>query len=120
MTQYAKASAFGGGGGGLSDPMSTRGDIIIRDATNTTARLANGAAGTVLSSDGTDTSWQAPASNLNQSTVLKSGGAISINGGDAAKLDIAAGIALFRPGPMDSIPDYCACKNEGRKHYQQP
>jgi hypothetical protein len=42
---------------GLSDPMTTRGDVIIRNSSNTTARLAVGAAGKILSSDGTDVSW---------------------------------------------------------------
>lgn len=46
---------------GLTDPMTTRGDIIVRDATNTTARLAVGTAGQFLSSDGTDVSWSTPA-----------------------------------------------------------
>jgi hypothetical protein len=44
---------------GFSDPMTTRGDIIYRDATNTTARLAAGAATYVLTSDGTDIAWAA-------------------------------------------------------------
>ena len=44
-------------GGGLTDPMTTRGDIIVRNSSNTTARLAIGAAGKILSSDGTDISW---------------------------------------------------------------
>jgi hypothetical protein len=39
--------------------MTTRGDIIIRNPSNVTARLGRGSAGTVLSSDGTDVSWQA-------------------------------------------------------------
>lgn len=56
-------------GTGLVDPMTTRGDIIIRDSSNSTARLAIGSAGTVLSSDGTDVSWQAA-----------SGGALAANG----------------------------------------
>lgn len=50
------------GSGTLFDPMTTRGDIIIRDATNTTARLGIGTNGQVLSSDGTDISWQTKAS----------------------------------------------------------
>src|SRR5574339_1312803 len=50
------------GGGGFSDPMTTRGDIIIRNASNVTARLGIGSAGKVLSSDGTDVSWQTPSS----------------------------------------------------------
>lgn len=41
----------------LTDPMTTRGDLIDRNASNVTARLAIGAAGKILSSDGTDVSW---------------------------------------------------------------
>jgi hypothetical protein len=41
--------------------MTTRGDVIIRNASNTTARLGIGAAGTFLSSDGTDVSWATPS-----------------------------------------------------------
>ena len=42
---------------GFSDPMTTRGDIIIRDNTNTTTRLGVGTNGQVLTTDGTDISW---------------------------------------------------------------
>ena len=38
--------------------MTTRGDIIVRDATNTTARLGIGTVNQVLKSDGTDISWE--------------------------------------------------------------
>jgi len=48
-------------GTGLSDPMTTRGDIIVRNASNVTARLAIGSSGKVLQSDGTDISWQTPS-----------------------------------------------------------
>jgi hypothetical protein len=41
----------------FTDPMTTRGDIIYRDATNTTTRLGRGTAGQVLKSDGTDIAW---------------------------------------------------------------
>lgn len=41
----------------LADPMTTRGDIIVRNAANATARLAVGAANSVLGSDGTDVAW---------------------------------------------------------------
>jgi hypothetical protein len=44
--------------GALSDPMTTRGDIIYRDSGNSTARLAVGGDGQVLTSDGTDVSWE--------------------------------------------------------------
>jgi len=45
---------------GFADPMTTRGDIIIRNASNVTARLGIGASGRLLQSDGTDISWAAP------------------------------------------------------------
>ncbi len=48
-------------GGGLSDPMTSRGDIIIRNSSNVTARLAKGTATYVLTSDGTDVAWAAPS-----------------------------------------------------------
>jgi hypothetical protein len=44
---------------GFADPMTTRGDVIIRNASNVTARLAVGANDYVLTSDGTDISWEA-------------------------------------------------------------
>lgn len=47
--------------GALTDPMTTRGDVIVRNASNVTARLAIGSSGKVLSSDGTDVSWQTPS-----------------------------------------------------------
>ncbi len=47
--------------GGFVDPMTTRGDVIVRNAANATARLAIGTTGKVLQSDGTDISWQTPA-----------------------------------------------------------
>lgn len=50
-------TGLAGGGGGMSDPMTTRGDIIIRNSSNTTARLAVGSARRVFKSDGTDPSW---------------------------------------------------------------
>lgn len=51
------------GSTGLSDPMTTRGDIIYRNASNVTARLPIGANSYVLTSDGTDVSWAASASS---------------------------------------------------------
>lgn len=48
-----------GSGAGFADPMTTRGDIIVRNASNVTARLAKGAAGTYLGSDGTDVGYAA-------------------------------------------------------------
>lgn len=45
----------------LTDPMTARGDIIVRNSSNATARLAVGAARQTLSSDGTDISWTYPS-----------------------------------------------------------
>ena len=42
---------------GFLDPMTTRGDIIYKDPSNVTNRLALGTVGQVLTSDGTDASW---------------------------------------------------------------
>ena len=49
------------GGSGFPDPMTTRGDIIYRDNTNTTTRLGLGTNGQVLSSNGTDLTWNTPS-----------------------------------------------------------
>jgi len=46
------------------DPMTTRGDLIYRDPTNATTRLGRGTAGQVLTSDGTDISWQPSAAGF--------------------------------------------------------
>ena len=48
---------------GFADPMTTRGDIVIRDASNNTERLGIGANAFILTSDGTDVSWSVPAIN---------------------------------------------------------
>lgn len=50
-----------GAGSGLSDPMTTRGDIIVRDSSNVTARLAIGAtAGMVVGKTGSDVAYFLP------------------------------------------------------------
>jgi len=48
------------GGGGFSDPMTTAGDIIIRDGSNTTTRLAAGTNTHVLTLSGGVPVWAAP------------------------------------------------------------
>ena len=50
--------AFAAPTGGFTSPLTTRGDLLTRNAT-VHARLAVGAAGTFLRSDGTDPSWAA-------------------------------------------------------------
>ena len=70
-------------GSGLSDPMTTRGDIIIRNASNVTARLAIGSSGKVLSTDGTDVSWQTPTAAA----------ITTVDGGATADVSVAADAA---------------------------
>lgn len=50
-----------GGGSGMADPMTTRGDMIYRNSSNTTARLPIGTNTQVLTSNGTDVAWATPA-----------------------------------------------------------
>ena len=49
---------------GFSDPMTTRGDLIFRNASNTTARLGRGTANQILTSDGTDLLWATPSGGV--------------------------------------------------------
>jgi hypothetical protein len=53
-------------------PVTTRGDLITRDATNN-IRLGIGAAGTVLKSDGTDPSWGFGPGTFLGTTVVTNG-----------------------------------------------
>ncbi len=46
---------------GFSDPMTTRGDVIVKDASNVTTRLGIGTNGQALMSDGTDIAWGTPS-----------------------------------------------------------
>ncbi len=52
----------------LADPTTTRGDIIYRNPSNVLDRLGVGAAGRVLTSDGTDASWQPAAGGVSSGT----------------------------------------------------
>ena len=51
----------------------TRGSILYGNASGATARLAKGAAGTVLTSDGTDISWAAAAGGGSMEFIASSG-----------------------------------------------
>ncbi len=51
-------------GTGLTDPMTTIGDLIFRDGTNTTNRLALGTAGQILTVSGGVPSWQNAAAGF--------------------------------------------------------
>lgn len=60
--QIAQTAAFD-----ALSPVTTRGDLITRDASNN-VRLAVGAAGKVLRSDGTDPAWAYPSYNYTAQT----------------------------------------------------
>lgn len=49
---------------GFADPMTTRGDLIYRDNSNSTARLPLGASNAVLLSNGTDLIWSTISSSI--------------------------------------------------------
>jgi hypothetical protein len=58
LTKSAGGNAvFEAATGGMTDPMTTRGDIIYRNASNITDRLGVGASGKVIKSDGVDLYW---------------------------------------------------------------
>lgn len=78
--------------GAIADPMTTRGDIIVRNSSNVTARLAVGAASRVLKSDGTDPAWgqvteamQVLADNTTNNVSTSAHGYAPKGDGDTAK-----------------------------------
>lgn len=96
----------------LTDPMTTIGDIVIRDGTNTTARLEIGTANQVLTVSGGVPAWAAvpggisglttgtipkaaSATTLSNSLISESGSAINING----TLEVFSGIRTQTSGP---------------------
>lgn len=62
MLNDAFIIAFGsGGGGGMENPMTTAGDLILGGASGTPTRLPIGTNGQVLTSDGTTAAWADPS-----------------------------------------------------------
>ena len=55
-----------GSGGGMTDPMTTAGDIVIRNSSNTTSRLGIGTSGQILTVVGGVPSWQNAPSGTSQ------------------------------------------------------
>ena len=75
---------------GLVDPLTTRGDVIIRGA-SATGRLAVGAANTVLKTDGTDPSWGTVATDniaADAVTVAKLAGGVLTDGYAGTDFDL--------------------------------
>jgi hypothetical protein len=72
-----RLTAASSGAAPLTDPLTTRGDLLARNASNVTARLAIGTTGKVLHSNGTDPSWQAlVAADLPAATVSAQGAVV--------------------------------------------
>lgn len=74
------------------DPMTTRGDIIIRNASNATARLGRGSASQVLTSDGTDVAWAVGGGGSGALTFISE----TLLAADAATLDVTGIPATYR------------------------
>ena len=72
----------GAGGGGSSSPTTTRGDIIARGA-SADIRVALGASGTIVSSDGADTIFRTAAALSLATTVTTTRGDIITRGASA-------------------------------------
>lgn len=95
-------------GAGLTDPMTTRGDIIVRNAANATARLAVGAAGKIFSSDGTDAAWG--------NGPMTTAGDIIIGGASGLPTRLAAGATsghVLTSNGSGAAPSYQAVSGGG-------
>lgn len=92
----------------LIDPMTTRGDILVRNSSNVTARLAVGAAGTALVSDGTDPAY---AGIIKQGTHT-----ISIPAGAWKPATTAGCAALAQHEGSNSTYDYLAFDASSDEH----
>lgn len=78
---------------GFADPMTTRGDVIYRDAANATARLGLGAVSQALFSDGTDLVWASisyPADVGFANPLTTNGDLIVQSGGITTRLPVGA------------------------------
>ena len=91
-----------GNAGDLSDPMTTRGDIIVRDSSNATARLAVGSANTVLQSDGTDVSYGTVATAMIANNAVDETKLKDALVADFTEVTVAAGDSILLGDVSDS------------------
>lgn len=85
-------------------PVTTRGDIITRDATNN-VRLAVGAADTVLKSDGTDPSWaKIVNANITDATIAHGKLASAVTADQTAMEAASATDSFASPGNLKYHP----------------
>lgn len=123
--QTAKTAAFD-----ALSPVTTRGDLVIRDASNN-VRLAVGAANRVLRSDGTDPSWAqvAAATDISGQLGIANGGTgqatataafnaldplttqgdtLYHNGTDSVRLAKGTGLQLLRMNSGATAPEWAS------------
>jgi hypothetical protein len=79
-------SVTGGGGGGMTDPMTTAGDIIIRNGSNVTARLAAGTNTHVLTMTAGVPAWAAPVTGFANPMTTAGDIIVATAGGAAQRL----------------------------------
>ena len=91
-----------GNAGSLSDPMTTRGDVIVRDSSNATARLAVGSANTVLQSDGTDVSYGTVATAMIANNAVDETKLKDALVADFTEVTVAAGDSILLGDVSDS------------------
>ena len=65
---------------GFADPMTTRGDLIVRNSSNVTDRMAVGIGGQVLSTDGVDFTWVTNPFVMPAGVILPYGGTSAPSG----------------------------------------
>ncbi|MBN7822439.1 DUF2793 domain-containing protein [Bowmanella yangjiangensis] len=90
-------------GGGMTNPMTTLGDLILGGASGAPTRLAIGAATYVLTSNGTTAVWQAPTSG-GMTNPMTTEGDIIVGGASGAPARLAIGaegqVAVVRSGVL--------------------
>jgi len=68
---------------GMTNPMTTTGDVIYSSSGSTPARLGIGTDGQVLTSDGSIVNWETPSADIPLSTVTTNGDVIYATGSGA-------------------------------------
>jgi hypothetical protein len=68
---------------GMTNPMTTTGDVIYSSSGSTPARLGIGTDGQVLTSDGSVVNWETPSADIPLSTVTTNGDVIYATGSGA-------------------------------------
>lgn len=103
-TQFQVERVRIGGTGTLVDPMTTRGDILYRNSSNVTARLAIGAAGTALCADGTDAAWAAVDKPGKQTIWVPSGAMVTrtTNGAASGSVETTTNKVMIKTLDFDA------------------